>query len=31
MMHTDARTPELAVVAALIDICTPIREDLLAP
>ena len=31
MMHTEARTPELAMVAALVDICTPIREDLLAP
>ncbi len=31
MVHSDARTPELAVVAALIDICTAIREDRLAP
>jgi hypothetical protein len=30
MVHTDTRTLELAVAAALIDICTPIREDLLA-
>jgi hypothetical protein len=31
MVHTDAQTPELAAVAALMDICTPIHEDLVAP